>query len=271
MNMEISRHFTARNLKIIDEFVSHASPSADGILLSGSNAWGANYAVTATSDIDLLVTGTMEQLRAVVEALVSKGIIDVKERERFEVFRNLYLQKRAEQFSTISTGREVKLSLDLLPIEVVVDICAIHPMTTRQVEGLSVRTVKEFRINKPNDDGYSVDDLKGLKKLTYHPHFEEVKNVDNNVIGYLADTLVDAQTESTYALGVMSFFFAVHPVILFDKGGKLQNAIKTLQAGIARRLGAQVPSYITRQERMSEEILKEVKRTLSQVQDKSGI
>ena len=253
-----AKELTARNLKIAQIYSETVADIADGVLLSGSNAWGANYAVTSTSDIDLLIAGSLDTLKKVIERLISKKLVVERESERFEIFRKLCSEKRAEQFSTIATYSDTKVSLDFMPWSAVEDICNLRPMTTQQTEGIDVRTIKEFRINTPKDTGYFADNLSGKKKLTYYSKFKDMNG------GYLADTLVDAQTDGAYFIGVMSFFFAIHPVVLIDREKKLKNSIRALQTNIARILGGRLPAYVTRQERMSNEMLESVIKSLSQ-------
>jgi hypothetical protein len=252
------KEITTKNHEIADIYTKAVSDAVGGVLLSGSNAWGADYAVTSSSDIDLLIAGTLVELEKAIERLKSERLIDSSEEWRFETFRKLHGEGRAEQFSTIATYADTKVSLDFMPWEVVETICELCPMTHQQVEGVNIRTVKEFRINPPRSTGYSVDDLSGQRKLTYHPKFEKVEG------GLLAATLVDARTDRTYFMGVISFFFTVHPIVLLDKNGKLEKSIKALQTNIAQIMAGQVPTHVTRQERMSVEMLKSVKKSLSQ-------
>ena len=56
-----------KNLEIAQEYASCAAELIDGMLLTGSNAWGAYYAVNKNSDVDLLiVTNTLRELENVI-------------------------------------------------------------------------------------------------------------------------------------------------------------------------------------------------------------
>jgi hypothetical protein len=131
--MNGSKKLTSRNLKIAQVYTQTLAGIADAALLSGSNAWGADYAVTVTSDIDLLITGSVELLGKAIEQLIFEELINPQEKGRFEIFHKLYDAKKAEQFSTIAIYYDTKVSLDFIPWEVAEKICKLHPLTTQQL------------------------------------------------------------------------------------------------------------------------------------------
>ncbi|KKU90928.1 MAG: hypothetical protein UY23_C0005G0024 [Candidatus Jorgensenbacteria bacterium GW2011_GWA1_48_11] len=262
---------TAKNLEIVEKFTEAASIFTESMLMTGSNAWGPFYAVKGKSDIDLLITGDLNQLNQVVDNYVSERLIEPHEKQRFAVYRKLYEEKKVDQFSLISNYKNTAVSLDFLPIELVKDMADLNPLITRSYKDdlglINVRIVREFRPNMPRAEGYTIDNLRGSKNAIFHSNFEKIK-YKQNIIGYLSETLVDGQAiynkKPTYFLGVMSFFLGVNPVVLFDKNRKLTEAIKTLHSNVKKVMQKKKPVYITRQERMPKYSLEQAKKSFSQ-------
>jgi predicted nucleotidyltransferase len=262
-----TRQLTEKNLEITKIYAHFAFPFAEGMLLSGSNAWGAYHAVNANSDVDLLiVANTLDQLRAVIEKYTAEKLLDAKEKERFATYEKLYKERKAEQFSAIGHYLGTAISLDFLLSDAVRDICNLNPMRNQVQENITIRTINEFRTNLPKADGYALDDLKGLRHLKFNPKFQKITNGKEEILGYLAGTLVDGTSNTgnneTYFLGVMSFFLCICPVIVFDKKEDLTRSVKNLQINIAKIIKG-APAHITRQERMSADILQKIKNSLS--------
>lgn len=262
--MGMEQEITKRNTSIAARYMDAISHLANGILLTGSNAWGANYAVTEKSDIDLLIIGDgIQELEGVIEKLISEGLLEDSERSRFTVFKDLQEKENGEQFSVIAYCEDVPVSIDFLTVETLRKIASLSPMNTVKLEDATVRFIKEFRTNPPKVHGYSLDDLCSPRKLTYHPVFSEIKGPEGTALGYLSETAVDAleENERNYFLGVMSFYLSVAPIVLFEKDGELTRAINTIRSNIKSVLNRPA-THVTRQERMSEETLKEVLRDL---------
>ncbi|GEM_PF-1724083 len=264
MDSTSASDLTKRNKEVIQRFIDSVRDRADGVLLSGSNAWGADYAVTEKSDIDLLVLAKdIQGMKKIIDCYISNKLLVPREQERFEAFSALYEEGRVEQFSVIADYKGVPVSIDFFTTKTLQWISFLTSKNTVLLNGVRVRVVSELRTNPPKAFGYSLDDLQSSKKLTYHPVFEEIKSQKGNVCGYLAQTAVDASDEHTYYLGVMSFFLCVSPVVLLDKNGELQRAIRDLRTNISILLKGEVPRHVTREERMSEQVLEEVKNALS--------
>jgi len=161
----------------------------------------------------------------------------------------------------------VPVSIDFLFTGTLKAIASLSYMKSRNCEEVEVRVVDEFRANIPKATGYSLDDLGGQKNFIYHPKFKEIKNDSGAVLGYLAETLIDGQKsqgeQTSYFLGVMSFFLSINPLVLVNKSGQLMNQIRTLQSNIAKLMGGRIPAYITRQERMTEDCLNKIKKSLT--------
>jgi len=259
---------TIKNLAIIEKFVEPITKLAESMLLTGSNAWGAYYAVTSKSDIDLLIiVNKIGKLGRIIRSYIKANLIDFKEQERFDVFKKLYRQNKANQFSIIQNYSGTLVSIDFLFSNTVKDIVSLGEMNNINYKGINIRIVNEFRTNIPKITGYSLDDLIGKKKIIYHPKFKEIKNNQNKIIGYISETLVDGQVskrnQTNYFLGVMSFFLAIDPVILLDKKTQLENSIKILQLNIAKMMNGKKLAYITRQERMSGKSLARIIKSLT--------
>jgi hypothetical protein len=262
---------TRKCFKIVEEFADVAKKFAQGMLLTGSIAWGAHYAVTSTSDIDLLIVAKdVGILKKIIKKYIQIGFIQSFEQERFERFEKLVKNYPTCQFSLITKHRGVMVSVDFLTKASVEVICSMVPIGSIELNtdsgSLRLRTIKELRSNIPKISGYSLDSFKMEKKIIYHPKFEVVKNNKNKIVGYLSDTLIDGQRNdhnlSTYFLGVMSFFLLIYPIILFDKDKKLQRLIDRFRKNIGKMLMNESPIYITRQERMSPLVLEEIRKSL---------
>jgi len=262
---------TEKNFKIVEKYLASAKP-INGIILTGSNAWGAFQAVTKNSDIDLLVVAdTLDQLEKLIAGWKTAKLISPVTGERFNLYRDLYKGKKANHFSIIEHNADTAISIDFLLTDIIKDIASLKPIGTKTHQdeqgAITIRTLNEFRCNIPKSSGYTLDDLKGLRKSIYYPKFKEVKNAQGDLMGYLAETLIDGQANANndpdYFLGVMSFFLAIHPIVLIDTKQQCAVAIKTLQTNISKIIQGQIPAYITRQERMSPDSLKKNKGPFS--------
>lgn len=259
---------TRKNLKIIKKFSDASKQFADAVLLTGSNAWGQYYAVNENSDIDLVVTATdIKQLESVIERYVSLGLLEEYQKQRFDLYKRLYHKKKAEDFSICAKYKNKTISIDFITLDVIKTIAGLKPLITRKHKDtkgvINIRAFNEFRSNPPRKTGYSVDELGGRKKITYYPKFKEILDRKGKTAGYLSETLIDAKNSSkgneSYFLGVISFFFAVHPIVIFDSNGQLTASINILNKNIKKLIGKKKIVYITRQERMSESIQKQIK------------
>lgn len=136
---------TIENFKTISEFTNVGKKSADGLLLSRTNAWGPFYAVKGSiphelqdagvdqlgysefSDIDLFVTNhTIEGLQQVVDDYADAGLIEPKEKERIRLFDELYRDGHADIFSVRSHYRGVLESIHFMPWEKLEQMCSLQ-------------------------------------------------------------------------------------------------------------------------------------------------
>jgi hypothetical protein len=281
---------TANNLAIVDKFKTSVEEAADGMLLTGAHAWGGFYAVRGgvpeilryegvpqlpygeISDIDLLVTAdTVETLGQCVEKFISDGLVEPNERDRFMIFTQLHAQGEADIFSLRSHYDHVEQSIHFVTKEVITQICSMTPARIHTARAdFQYGIIRDFRPNIPGNikkhGSYPLGDLKGLQKVSFSPRIREITSEDGIILGYLSETTVGGPAtvarEATYYIGVLAFFMAIDPVILFDKTGELKSSCSALQQGIAAILQGAKPRFIPRQERMSEHALDRIQRML---------
>jgi len=261
------------NIQLAHEIGRIAKQLVSGLLLSGSNTYGADTAVTEQSDIDLLiVVETPAQAAGLIKNLIAAAYLKPYEYDRFEKFLSLYQAGQASTFSVATKYINSTISMDIMDKVTLKYIASLNSLdevcTDYGLDGtLHIRTLKEFRSNKPKLGGYTLDSLSTGEKVIYHPKYRTVEGSDGNLLGYLSATLVDGFVEHgrvrKYFMGVYSFFLTVQPEILFDNDGELTAAIQTMQSNVRNTL-ISPPTYITRQERMSKQTLNEVKKTLSE-------
>lgn len=265
----ISLAVTERNQNIIDTFISGIQAYITSSLLSGSNAWGRGYALTSNSDIDLLfVTKDTTSIKQIIKIWHSRQLVTLQERDRSIVFEKLYNTNIANTFSVKTNYKNVDVSIDFMLEKEVSIITGLKPLYGVKVatdsEIVRLRTLREFRTNQPKNDGYTVDDLTSQQKLIYHPKFTELKS-NGHILGYIADTLVDGISDNSYFMGVYSFFLCVEPNILTDRNKFLESHVIKLQKNVSKQLTKPVVN-ITRQERMSFEVLERIKSKFNELQ-----
>jgi hypothetical protein len=265
-----SYKITSDNFKTVRIFIKVIQRFADGIFLTGSNAWGAFYAPTYKSDIDLVVISkSAEQFKKIIHELVSKGLINSVEIERFSIYNKLYRAKLVDSFSIRVCYKNKWISLDFIPLKIVQLISKLKEIRTLKIRNrgdiVKIRVINEFRSNSPKLRGYSLDGFNIRRKIKYFPIFEKVISKDGVELGYISQSLVDANVSKNgkafYFLGVFSFFFAIFPIILFDKYHQIEKIAETLRSNIINMINHKSIKYITRQERMSASVLKIVKRS----------
>lgn len=264
---------TARNLAIVREFTSPVENLADGMLLSGTNAWGAFCAVrgdsnfekgkgepSRASDIDLLITSqSIDRLGDILQRYISLGLVDESESKRFLVFKDLYTSKKADMFSVRSNYGGVEESLHFIPMDVIDTICNLEPVADSSKSGFDLDFLNDFRTTIPGNvrkyGGYPTGDLKGLRVESFVPIPQEIKYPGTNeVAGYITQNpvggpkVVDGQ--QTYFMGVIPFFLTISPKLLIDKDNLLSRRITMLRSNIRTIMNDQEIQYIPRQERM---------------------
>jgi hypothetical protein len=249
--MKSSRQLTEQNLKLANEIADIIRNSAVGIFVTGSNAWGANYAVSKSSDIDLVVIiDSAVAALDIIKRLVEEDFVSKIELDRAEVFLKLQDQNLADVLSITEKTARGQLSLDMIPKTIANQIVNLRPVrkaTCSDKQGtINLRVLREFRKNPPKVGGYTINDLKSKRELVYYPKFTMIDS------GYLAESLIDS-LDGSYYMGVFGFFFSIEPKIIVDNDSYLIAAIKLFQENI-RGLVNGATVQVTREERMSDKV-----------------
>lgn len=281
---------TIENLKIIAEFADIGRKNSEGILLSGTNSWGPFYAVRGGlprelreagmdqlkfdefSDIDFLITiRTVEEMGKVVADYVSAELFDSKELNRFYVFKEMYLSGRADIFSVRTYHGGVEESIHFIPSSKMDQLCKMERVNPREPDEYGIDSFRDFRPNLPGNlarhGSYPTGDLKGLKIASFTPSIQEISYPEKTEpAGYLSETPIGGRAtiegQETYFIGVISFYLLVAPTILVDKENTLSLRIAELRNNIKSIMNGQPVKFIPRQDRMPQNILEEVKKSL---------
>ena len=255
--MTYIQELTLRNRELVAKIAQVVSDAAIGILLSGSNAWGGDYAVRADSDVDIIIiVDSTKKVLAATERLTAAGLVSEKQVQRADYFvANLY-NKGVEIFS-LSEG---KISVDIIPMNILKQITELSHMKEiryeNRAEKRKLRIVSEFRSNPPRANGYTLNNLENSHMFVYRPNFYAV-----NDLGYVAQSVVDS-IDGDYYMGVYAFFFSIKPVIIKDNKGYLLRAVHQFQHNIANQVGGAV-QHVPREERMSADTLCEIKQSFN--------
>jgi predicted nucleotidyltransferase len=264
------KSLTKKHLRIVENFVNATKEFASIILLTGSTAWGAYHAITPSSDIDLVVIySDAATLQKIIQKYIDTRLVPFTENERFEKFKEIQNKYKVCQFSLIVVHENIPVSIDFISEDAIKMICNMEPLNQNKLRSdsldIDIRTIKEFRSNRPRISGYTLDDLGSTNKIIYSPKYTEVKSKDDRGLGYLSETLIDGQAtdkdSKKYYLGVISFFLTISPKILSDRNGKLQILIDLFRSKIAQIISGKTVNNITRQERMTEETIKKIKES----------
>lgn len=281
---------TAKNLGIVNVFAAQSS-SAEGVLLSGTNAWGAFYAVKGGapeqllkqgtpqvpynrfSDIDMLMYApAVSDLGELVASHISAGLLDSRESKRFEAFEDMYEEGEADIFSVRAHFRDVEESIHYVLEDTLGQIRDQTPMRNRSVDGQpDIRYVRDYRPNIPGNvrkyGGYPLYDLKRMRDLVFSPTIRKISDITGEPLGYLSENTVggpaDVEGVATYYLGVLAFFLSVIPQVVMDREDKLSNSVAAFQERISLTMDGSPPVYVPRQERMPSYSIKEIRSTLS--------
>ncbi len=276
---------TINNLRVASRITKVASSNSEGILMSGSNAWGTFFAVRGNmqgklnlwqeenvskregpSDIDLMIVySKAEGLKAVVQDLVADGLASKKEIKRFDVFEKMR-EGQADIFSARMNVNEVEVSLHFVPSAIVERMS--NPAYSQRI----ISYIRDFRPNTSGnvrrEGSYKMYDLKGAKTFDFHPRLEEVKDpVTQATLGYISDSplggFVKVGKKQTYYMGILPFFLLVAPTILHDPNGSLGDAHVRLRDQIRHVMNGQPAINIPRQEDMPDFILSKLRTYFS--------
>ena len=259
---------TKKNLEIIQDFVEAGKGVVKELFLTGSNAWGAYYALTLESDIDLVaIVDDVKEIGKVIEVYIAQGMIGNFEKIKYETFLSLYEKGQVDEYSCVTTYKETKVSIDFIPRIIAEKICSLGSLQESYIEDskgiITVRTIREFCSKVPKIAGYTLDDMNAKRSTRFVCPYKEIRNDAD--ISYIWESLVDGQggsgNETTYLIGVKSFYFAINPITLLDENNHVKQLTDTIRSNISKVLLNKEPLYITRQEKMSEEMLKHIKES----------
>lgn len=225
---------TAENISLAREFALIGHEHIDGMLLSGSSAWGAYYAPRGRtqfirardqqnhlntqcderrSDVDLLaITPSSDAIEAAVEAYVNTGLLPKAELIRVAAFKEMYEGREADIFSVRTHRRDVEVSLhfmneavfsDMTNLEPIDLTLADNPRKASHASGIprsAIDIIKDFRPNAPNGVGksgvYSVDSLLHRTPTPYIPETTPVRSKKTEeLLGYIATSPVGGAIE----------------------------------------------------------------------------
>jgi len=275
---------TAENKCIAQEFARVGEHTLTGLIISGANAWGAFYATRGVhpkleepsplnrSDLDLLaIVPEIDDIGETLAQYVDAGLIKEAELERFDDFRRLQRLGLADVFSLRSNYKGFEQSVHFLTHEMTHAITALHPIHQREHDGQNINYLKDYRPNLPNNPGkngggYTIDDLKGLYiGRRFDPHLEATPQ------GYISESPVGSiltiEGQRTYSLGVLDFFLAIKPDIIYDPQKKAEVWVRTLQDTIAHIQGTEKPKNIPRMIRMPKGALRSIEHSVSLARD----
>ncbi len=230
---------TYKNLGIVAEFLKVSERHADGVLLSGANAWGAFHAVKGQvpsqlielgveqrnrdqiSDIDFLITAAdLQNLEQVVKDYVEEGLICPAEVEQFAVFKNLLGTGQTEVFSVRSHYKDIEQSLHFMLKGVLAKIGAGEEEKNKDGIGF----VKTLRPNIPDSlkkfGHYPISSLSGSHNNAFDPELESLPNMpgelpENYIARMPTGGLVEINDQKASFIGLLYFYFLITPTILF--------------------------------------------------------
>lgn len=233
---------TSKNLSIASRYATALGATAEGVLLSGSSAWGSFYAPRGLgekpSDVDLLCAiDTVDTLPMALEQLVQAGLVPESEIARGVYFAELYAAGKAEMFSLRSYETGTEASMHFLTDSVLGKVRNLE----HSGESEAIASLTDFRPNTSSNakrtDGYEVPLLDCYETPKFKPASEEIKK-DGIVLGYICQSPVMCQVvrgvSKSYGMGVIPFFMAAAPAIVHDPSGKLQTNLTQFCENIAQ-------------------------------------
>lgn len=273
---------TAENHTVAKEFAAVGQPTLTGLIMSGANAWGAYYAPRGKhpalgeskpgdrSDIDLLaIAPDISSVGSTLENYIAAGLVEKTERVRFEKFKKLHQQGKADVYSIRANYKGTEESIHFLTHDLVDAITSVQSIRARKEDGYKTNYLRDFRPNMPNNPhinggGYTVDDLKGLRVAVFKPQPTPVEGGLGCISESPLGTIHTIQGEQTYSLGLMDYFLAVLPKILVDTPDqRVASWVKRLQTTIAHVQKENDIVNVPRQLRMPKGALRDIQSTLS--------
>ena len=261
---------TLKNFSTASEYSEVIKETADGILLSGSTAWGAFYASRGygdkPSDVDLLCRlPDASAVRETVRNLYAGGLVVADELKRADKFIDLQESQTADIFSLRSFATGAETSMHFVTDDTMQKIVDFDTIPTDKL-----LTIRDFRLNPSSnvkrDGHYLINILDHEENAFFMPDCEVLAG-DEKELGYLADVpvhcLLSDGTEKSYAMGIISFFLSIVPAIIYDKQGDLADSIVDLQDKIADVQARRRVVNVPRIERMPAHTIRQINNSLT--------
>lgn len=257
-------------LEIAQHYTDAASEHAEGVLLSGSSAWGSFHATKGEridrgesndpSDIDLLIEiSDLEAGWQTIQKYVDIGLVAPSELQRFALFSKMYLNNQVDIFSLRSheSGKEVSIHfVDSATLSAITNMDPAVGATAQDNQKTPV--LRDYRPNMPSvcksGKGYVLHDFMNKSHHKFVPETVTEFNQDmqSDVIAQSPLGIeLNNNGQASYAIGVLPFFLAIHPVVIGERNNKMSEHIRTMQQNIGKKLGGHAPTSIIREERMT--------------------
>lgn len=262
---------TSKNLSIASRYATALGTTAEGVLLSGSSAWGSFYAPRGLgekpSDVDMLcaVNGT-EELQRAVQQLANADLVPESEVVRAAIFEELYASSEAKMFSLRTYKTNTEVSMHFLTKRV---LESVRDLERLQEPGV-IEFITDFRPNTSSNakrtDGYELPLLDKNETYKFHPSSKPIEKGDQHV-GYICESpiggLVTHNTGRGYAMGVIPFFMAAAPAIVHDPAGMLQGNLTQYWNNIAHLQEGRPIVNLPRIEKMPAHTLRHIGKVLT--------
>lgn len=276
---------TLENLAIIDEFKNIAQTHADGMLFSGSNAWGPFYGVRGEpkgrqnlgqqqqnvypSDVDLLITAeSIDKLSLTLRDLVSSGLLRPSEIKRFDMFMKLYAENKVDTFWTTGNYKKSQ-EIHFITLDIIRKIASMQRINQSLEDEDKTDFVRVLRPNIPKSlekfGGYSTVDIKGLKDIFFVPQTTPVTLDDGVTEAFVSQMTIGGPArigdKKTYYVGVIPFFLLISPRILIDNGNLLSKELLRFKEAVMNIVEDDNAILLPRQERMSNSMETRIKNS----------
>lgn len=291
---------TIENFKVASKYAEVMGDHAEGVLISGSTAWGSFYAVRGEksrkgrSDIDLLVeTKDLDAMRQALLALMGAGLVNTEtdpdaetfdEAERFEAFHFSHMRDEVDMFSVRSKTTGIEVSVHFIT-STTMNAVVSHDETMRSktIEGHDITYLRDFRPNVPRNtkedknqrnatllekavEGYDIYDLRRFTDIKFATETTKALH-DLHHVGYVSEsplgTTIRTKQGQSYGMGLMPFYLSMSPVILSEKDGAMQKRAQAMQTSIGRVMEGNAPKSLIREDRIPPFVCEAIKNALT--------
>ena len=273
---------TLENLKIISEFAECSKDHANGMLCSGTNAFGAFYAVRGKtpqilinlgikpdlydsfSDIDLLIScENIHSMESLMERYVDNRLFENREKIRFMIFKKLFMENRADMFSVRAHHKGTEESIHFVFDSTLSEIANFAEKHKKNGMGF----IADFRPNMPklteNGEYPITNTISGPD--SFKTEIVEIKSSEETS-GFLwqmpANGISENEGESQYKMGILAFFLLISPIILIDKNGVISSNLERLLRNVRGIIHKDKLVHFARRDKMALEIRTKVEKLL---------